>query len=595
MLIEEKLPMPFDQIPVSNKVWWKCDYCGLEFQREIKVINRACKNSPTHSCGSKECKRKKKEDGCMAKYGVSHVSKLPDVIAKKVVKIKSKMPETLAKMKKTNLEKYGAEHAPQTDVVKEKMKQTCLEKYGTESSLLNDEVKEKTKRTNIEKFGCEYPIQSEEIQEKRKQTNLEKFGCEHASQSEVVKNKIIESNLKNHGVPYCGMRQDVKDKIIETNLEKYGVRNLLQNDEINQKRKQTNLQRYGHESAFGNDDVKDKIKQTNIEKYGFEKASQNQEVIQKMVKTNLGKYGVPAACMLSENKVYGKTQKEITDWLNSFGFNFKPDRNILQGKEIDAFDENLNIGIEYCGLYWHNELSSNNITRSYHYNKYKVCKHKGIRLITIFEDEWISRNSQCKNFIKSILNKNSIKVFARKCEVKKIGKIEFQSFCEKYHIQGANNLAIVCYGLFFNNDLIGGMSFGRHHRNGRDLILDRLCFKDDITVIGGSSKLFNACCKWAKDQGYDQVISWSDNRWSAGGVYDKLGFTLVSDGKPDYSYVDLTKKCVRKSKQSQKKVVPSKETERQICLENGLVRIWDCGKKKWIYKINKSNSSEVIA
>jgi hypothetical protein len=85
MLLTEKLMMPFDQIPVSHKVWWKCDYCGKEFEREIKVINRANKNSLTHSCGSKECKAKKKEDGCMSKYGVSHVSKLPEVNAKRII------------------------------------------------------------------------------------------------------------------------------------------------------------------------------------------------------------------------------------------------------------------------------------------------------------------------------------------------------------------------------------------------------------------------------------------------------------------------------------------------------------------------------
>jgi hypothetical protein len=48
---------------------------------------------------------------------------------------------------------------------------------------------------------------------------------------------------------------------------------------------------------------------------------------------------------------------------------------------------------------------------------------------------------------------------------------------------------------------------------------------------------------------------------------------------------DLTKRNVRKSKQSQKKKDQDKKTEKQICLEKGLVRIWDCGKKKWSYKI----------
>jgi hypothetical protein len=585
MLLTEKLKMPFEKIPLSHKIWWKCDYCGKEFEREIKVINRACKNSPTHSCGSKECKAKKKEDGCMSKYGVSHVSKLPEVNAKRIIGIKAKMPQTLEKMKKTNLEKYGNEFASKTDFVKEKMKETCLNKYGSECSLQSDEIKEKSKRTNLEKFGVEFAIQSELVQEKRKQTNLERFGCEYASQSEEVKQKIIESNLANHGVPYSGMREDVKQKIVKTNIEKYGVSNPLKNEEINNNRKKTNIEKYGHECPFANQNVIEKIENTNIEKYGFPKASQNKQVIEKMIATNIEKYGVPAACMLSENRVYGKTQNEIGIWLNSFGFDFKTDRNILNGKEIDLLDINVKIGFEYCGLYWHNELSDPSRTRTYHYNKYKNCKDKGVRLITIFEDEWLHRNAQCKNFIKSILNKNEIKIFARKCQIKQIEKQEFQNFCENYHIQGKNHLAIICYGIFYNDELIGGMSFGKHHRNGAELTLDRLCFKDNITVIGGSSKLFSACVKWAKENSYDKVISWSDNRWSAGGVYEKLGFNLETDGKPDYSYVDLIKKNIRRSKQSQKKKEFSSKTERQICLEKGLARIWDCGKKKWVFNL----------
>lgn len=585
MLISERLTIPFDKIPVSHKVWWRCDYCGKEFEREIKVINRACKNSPTHSCGSKECKAKKKEDGCISKYGVSHISKLPDVVAKRVSKIKEKMPETLEKMKKTNLERYGAEHASQTDSVKEKMKETCLNKYGSECSLQNSEVKEKSKKTNLEKLGVEFAMQSELVQEKRKQTNLERFGCEHASQSEEVKQKIIESNLANHGVPHSGMREDVKQKISQTNIDKYGVPNPLQNEEINSRRKETNLKRYGHESPFANENVIKKIEATNIQKYGHTRASKNQQVINKMIETNIQKYGVPAACMLEENKNYGKTQTEIGDWINSFGFNFASDYTILEGKELDLYDDSLKIAFEYCGLYWHNEISPEPRLRRYHWDKYKLCKNKGVRLVTIFEDEWLHRNPQCRNFIKSILNKNKLKIFARKCSIKEISKEYFKQFCEKYHIQGSNNLSVIYYGLFYQSEMIGGMSFGNHHRNISELILDRLCFKDDVTVIGGSSKLFKSCCNWAKSQGFSQVSSWSDNRWSSGSVYEKLGFILSAESGPDYSYVDLNNKTIRRSKQSQKKQPNEIRSEKEISLEKGLARIWDCGKKKWIFNL----------
>ena len=585
MIIQSKLSAPYESMNKSAKAWFSCDFCGKEFEREIKVRERGLQKCPKDSCGEKDCKNKKKAEGYFLRYGVTHNSQLKEVKEKKIVKIKEKMPETLKKMKKTNLEKYGSEFASQNDSVKEKMKQTCISVYGTVSALLNEEVKEKTKATNIKNFGVEFPMQSEQVKAKREETNLERFGVPHASQAEEVKNKIIESNLARYGVPYASMTEEVKEKITQTNLERYGCETPLQNDAINNKRKNTNIERYGIENTSQVPEVIAKINKSHLERFGVSRASKLPEVIKKMIDTNMEKYGVPAACMLAENRIYGKTQNEIKEWLNSFGFNFDTNRTILNGREIDLYDNELKIGFEYCGLYWHNELSGEPKTRKYHWGKYKICESKGVRLITIFEDEWVKRNTQCRNFIKSILNKNAIKIFGRKCVIKEIEKLEFQKFCDAYHIQGANNLAIICFGLFYNDEMIGGISLGKHHRTGQELILDRLCFKDDISVMGGSSKLFSACVKWARENGYKSIGSWSDNRWSAGGVYRKLGFELIDDGKPDYSYVDITKKCKRRSKQSQRKPRGEMRTEREICLEKGLVRIWDCGKKKWVFNI----------
>jgi G:T-mismatch repair DNA endonuclease (very short patch repair protein) len=58
------------------------------------------------------------------------------------------------------------------------------------------------------------------------------------------------------------------------------------------------------------------------------------------------------------NGFYGKTQKELEEWLNSFGFNFKSDHKLLKnGKQIDMYDPIKKLAIEYCGLHWHHECS----------------------------------------------------------------------------------------------------------------------------------------------------------------------------------------------------------------------------------------------
>jgi hypothetical protein len=110
---------------------------------------------------------------------------------------------------------------------------------------------------------------------------------------------------------------------------------------------------------------------------------------------------------------------------------------------------------------------------------------------------------------------------------------------------------------------------------------------DNYNVVGGSTKLFNEFKKWAKNQGYDRILSWSDNRWTQGNIYNVLGFTLTKEYGPDYFYYDANKK-IYKSKQSQKKSntnCPKEITERDWCYNNNLFRIWDCGKKLWQYNL----------
>lgn len=266
------------------------------------------------------------------------------------------------------------------------------------------------------------------------------------------------------------------------------------------------------------------------------------------------------------------------------------DRNILKGKEIDILMPELKLGIEYCGLYWHNELKKPDT--HYHYNKMKQAEEQGIRLITIFEDEWRDRNKQVKNFLKSVLNIHNKRVYARKCQVKTITKKVAKLFLEDNHIQGAGHIE-VAFGLFgLEDELLGVLSACKHHRisTNPSLVLNRLAFQGGCQVVGGASKLLKSLIKYAnQEKKYDSILSWSDNRWSIGTVYEKTGFKSDDELPPDYSYVDME---TRFSKQSCKKnVLLSKgavgNTEKELATNLELYRIWDCGKKRWVINLSK--------
>lgn len=286
----------------------------------------------------------------------------------------------------------------------------------------------------------------------------------------------------------------------------------------------------------------------------------------------------------SELEIYDFVKEHLDENLEII----QGDRKVLKGKELDIYIPNLNLAIEYCGLYWHNENSPEPRGYNYHYNKMKDCEKESVRLITIFEDEWEERRSQVKNFLKSVLGYSKKRIYARKCEIKEVSKENTFDFLNKNHIQGKTRFKL-SYGLFFEDKLVGLITGNIHHRQGNDgvFILNRLVFKDSYQVIGGASKLLKYLIKNCKELGYNKLVSWSDNRWSQGNVYEKIGFYLSDDLKPDYSYYIGSNQ--RESKQANTKINLIKKgalgnmdnTEKELAQSLGYEKIWDCGKKRW--------------
>ncbi len=205
----------------------------------------------------------------------------------------------------------------------------------------------------------------------------------------------------------------------------------------------------------------------------------------------------------------------------------------------------------------------------------------------VFSDEWEARRERCEALLSAQRGEFERRVGARKCVVREVAKQEAEQFLEAYHLQGANRLACVFFGLYEGEELLGLLSLGRHSRQiaADRIVLDRLCFRAGVQVVGGASKLFQRARAWAREAGYKEVISFSDNRWTDGGAYEALGFVLEQRLRSDYFYV---KEGKRFSKQSQKKgacACPPAMTELEWAVARGLVRVFDAGKKRWAYNL----------
>ena len=423
-----------------------------------------------------------------------------------------------AKLEEYCMRTYGVKDMSVRPGVIEKRRNTCLEKYGAPSPLQSEDIKGKIAKSNLEKYGVENVFASSEIKKQIKITNLEKYGVERPTCNPEIFNKVKATCLKRFGKEYSFQAEEVKDKIKKSVFDKYGVMYVTQSPDIRKKTEQTNLDRYGVTTTLVLQSSRDNLIAKNISEYGK-----------------------------AYPKGISKAEDEVGVYLNSLGSEFKPNHEILTGgREIDYYSEELKLGVEYCGLYWHTENSPEPRDKKYHHKKYLECKEKGVTLITIFEDEWLYSKEQVKNRLQAIVSKTSNRIFARKCEVKDLTSAEACFFIACNHIQKDSTLGLYFAGLFFEGQLVAVMSFGRHPRKAEELVLDRLCFKSGVVVVGGASKLFKYLFNKTN---VSSIVSWSDNRWSDGEVYKQLGFVLQKELPPDYSYADVRHKK-RLSKQS---------------------------------------------
>ena len=120
---------------------------------------------------------------------------------------------------------------------------------------------------------------------------------------------------------------------------------------------------------------------------------------------------------------------------------------------------------EYCGIYYHSEIFKG---KNYHYEKMKKCLEKNIKLITIFEDEWIHNPEKVKNRIRAVLGFNLEKKYARNLKIDFVDMQEASFFYEKYHLQGKPHSFLISFGLYENQELLGLVTLGRHHRINSD-------------------------------------------------------------------------------------------------------------------------------
>ena len=279
-------------------------------------------------------------------------------------------------------------------------------------------------------------------------------------------------------------------------------------------------------------------------------------------------------------------EKELFDFIKNLGYTaMANDRTILDGKELDIYVPEKKVAVEFDGLRWHSiQFKSNS---HYHLEKTEVCERKGIRLIHIFEDEWITKRPIVESIVRSALGLYNERIYARECTVQEVDMETFRSFCEQNHIQGSCPSSIRL-GLFYKGTLVqtAGFSKSRFHKE-YEWELVRMCTKLDTQVIGGFSRLMS---HFGKD-----CISYVDRRLFNGKGYESSGFHVIGQNPPSFYYTKGLSRFYRMNftkKEIARKFPDRYEeslTEEQNMAKLGFYRIYDCGTMKVAYTASRKN------
>jgi len=274
-------------------------------------------------------------------------------------------------------------------------------------------------------------------------------------------------------------------------------------------------------------------------------------------------------------------EMEIAEWLR--GFNIKVEirnRTVLSRAEIDIYLPDHKLGIEYTGLYWHSDRR--NPDPNHLLKKHRRCEEAGIRLVTLFEDEWLYHPDKVKASLGHFLGLSTKGIFARKARIAPITTNEALPFLKQYHLLGAGSAHQYMVGAYDQECLIAVMTFrtpNRERAGSKQIEMTRFV-TDGRNHPGLGSRMF----QWAvREYKFERVVAFVDRRWFTGSFKTVSGFNIVTETKPTLWWVKASKRYQRrfKTKRSLARTNPdSKGTKLEIMRELGYSRIWDCGKLK---------------
>lgn len=300
------------------------------------------------------------------------------------------------------------------------------------------------------------------------------------------------------------------------------------------------------------------------------------------------------------SKGTSQPERDIKEILSKMGIIAESNvRNVIRsGLELDIYIPSQKFAIEYNGLRWHSEIYKD---KNDHALKLQMCKEQGITLYVIWEDDWrnkqdviirglanrLGANDKVREILPHLPESWTQKVMARKTTPKKVNNATAKEFFDLHHIQGyaagSNRVALIG-----PDGSPVAMMLLKRLGEGKSYSISR--YASVGSVPGGFTKLLAYA---EKEIDVEEWVTFADLSISNGALYENNGFALNKVLRPDYSYHvknqrehKFNYRIERFSSNPELKYEEGK-TERELAELNGLKRIWDYGKNRYVKKVER--------
>lgn len=274
--------------------------------------------------------------------------------------------------------------------------------------MKNAEVKKLQNKTNQARRGCDWTFQSEDFKQKAKQSMNARHGVDYAQQDKVIHAKADVTRAKLYRSKDILATQHGKEKLKQSTRKRFYVRNLMTN---------------AFAMPLFNEDEYLKFGKSLSHLYHW-KYLECQHEFDASISEAFFKEG-PVKCYCRCPICYPKQESKSAEEIHFLhelqkmtSYEVKSNARILDvGSsdkrtflEIDAYIEELKLGFEFNGIFYHSLESAKlgkHLKRSqlgYHLKKTILAEKQEIKLVHVRSDIWKHSQNEMKALIREMLD-----------------------------------------------------------------------------------------------------------------------------------------------------------------------------------------------